>query len=125
MWKTTSTPSSVLLTVVGLYGVLSYAVARRQREIGVRMALGAGNRDVLGLVLREAMQLLVAGLALGLVVAGGAKHVLESIVYGARPGTPIVLAVACGIIVITGMAAACVPAARAASVDPMQVLRSE
>ena len=116
---------ALLLTVVGLYGVLSYAVARRRREIGVRIALGAGRREVLGLVLREAMQLVVVGLTLGLVGAVGAERLLKSIIFGVRPGDVSMVTVACCVMVITSMAAAFVPAARAASVDPMQALRSE
>jgi len=108
---------ALLLMVGGLYGVLSYAVARRRREIGVRIALG--------LVLREAMRLVAAGLALGLAGAAGVGHLLDTMVYGVRPGDPVMVAAACGALVITGLAAAYVPAARAASVDPMQVLRSE
>jgi ABC-type antimicrobial peptide transport system permease subunit len=116
---------ALLLTVVGLYGVLSYAVARRRREIGVRIALGAGRREVLGLVLREAMQLVVVGLTLGLVGAVGAERLLKSIIFGVRPDDVSMVTVACCVIVITSMTAAFVPAARAASVDPMQALRSE
>ena len=116
---------ALLLTVVGLYGVLSYAVARRRREIGVRIALGAGRREVLGLVLREAMLLVVVGLMLGLAGAACAQRLLDSIVVGIRPGDLTFLAGACSAIVITSLAAAYMPAARAASVDPIQALRSE
>src|SRR5207249_11990048 len=77
---------ALLLTIGGLYGVLSYAVARRRRELGVRIALGAGRGEVVGLVLREALQLVAAGLALGLAGAVAAGRLLESMVYGVRPG---------------------------------------
>ncbi len=116
---------ALVLTVVGLYGVLSYAVARRRREIGVRIALGAGRREVLGLVFRQAVQLLAAGLILGLAGAAAGGRLLETMVYGIRPGDPFLLGGACCVLVITGLAAAYIPAARAASVDPMQTLRSE
>jgi putative ABC transport system permease protein len=116
---------ALLLTVTGLYGVLSYTVARRRREIGVRIALGAGRREVLGLVLRDAGLLVMAGLILGSAGALGAGRLLGSTVYGVRPGDPLILACACCIMVITSLAAAYVPALRAASVDPMQALRSE
>jgi putative ABC transport system permease protein len=116
---------ALLLTVTGLYGVMSYAVARRHREIGVRIALGAGRREVLGLVLREATQLVAVGLMLGLAGAAGAQRILASIVFGVRPGTPIFVTVACGVMVITSLVAAYIPAARAAAVDPMRALRSE
>jgi ABC-type antimicrobial peptide transport system permease subunit len=116
---------ALLLTVTGLYGVLSYTVARRRREIGVRIALGAGRREVLGLVLRDAGLLVIAGLTLGSAGALGAERLLGTTVYGVRPGDPLILACTCCIMVITSLAAACVPALRAASVDPMQALRSE
>ncbi len=116
---------ALLLTGAGLYGVLSYAVARRRGEIGVRIALGAGRKDVLGLVFRQAMQLVAAGLILGLAIAAAGGRLLETMLYGIRPADPVILVGACCVLVITGMAAAYVPAARAASVDPMQALRSE
>jgi predicted permease len=113
------------LTVSGLYGVLSYAVTRRRREIGVRIALGAGRGQVLGMVLREAMQLVGMGLILGLAGAAGAHRLLEGIVFGIRPGDPIFLFAACLTMVITSLAAAYLPARYATSVDPMRVLRTE
>jgi predicted permease len=116
---------ALLLTGAGLYGVLSYAVARRRGEIGVRIALGAGRRQVLGLVFRQAMQLVAAGLIFGLAGAAAGSRLLGTMMYGIRPGDPFILLGACCVLVITGMAAAYVPAARAASVDPMQALRSE
>ncbi len=117
--------AALLLTVTGLYGVLSYAVARRRREIGVRMALGAGRAEVLGLVLGDAGRLVAAGLILGSAGAFGAARLLENMVYGVRPGDPLIVAGACCLMVITSLAAAYVPAARAVSVDPTQALRSE
>ena len=116
---------ALLLTGAGLYGVLSYAVARRRAEIGVRIALGAGRREVLGLVLRQAMQLVATGLLFGLLIAAAGGRLLESRIPGIRSADPLLLAAACGVLAITGIAAAYVPAARAASVDPMQALRSE
>jgi ABC-type antimicrobial peptide transport system permease subunit len=116
---------ALTLTLVGLYGVLTYAVARRRREIGVRIALGAGRGEVLGMVLREAMQLVAAGLLAGLAGAAAAARLLEGMVYGVRPGDPAVVAVASGAMVISSVLAAYIPAARAASVDPMLALRSE
>jgi predicted permease len=116
---------ALLLTVFGLYGVLSYTVERRRREIGVRMALGAERRDVLGLVLREAAQLVGAGLVVGLAGAFACSRVLETMLYGVRPGDPLAVAGACAAMVVTSMAASHLPAARAASVDPIEALRSE
>ena len=116
---------ALLLTVAGLYGVLSYSVARRRREIGVRIALGAGRRAVLGLVLREAMTLVVLGMILGVAGGVGAERLLKNAAAGVRAGDPIFLAAACGIMAVASVVAAYLPAARAASVDPMQALRTE
>jgi len=116
---------ALVLTAVGLYGVLSYTVARRRREIGVRIALGAGRRAVVGLVMREAMVLVVAGLALGAVLASLTARLLERVLFGVRPGDPMVLVAGCVVLAIAGLVAAYLPAARAASVDPMQALRAE
>jgi predicted permease len=116
---------ALVLTAVGLYGVLSYTVARRRREIGVRIALGAGRGAVVGLVMREAMALVVAGLALGTVFASLTARLLERVLFGVRPGDPLVLVTGCVVLVIAGLTAAYLPASRAASVDPMQALRTE
>ncbi|HWR52500.1 MAG TPA: FtsX-like permease family protein [Bryobacteraceae bacterium] len=116
---------ALMLTVVGLYGVLSYTVARRRREIGVRIALGAGRKQVLGLVFRQAAQLVAAGLILGLAGAVAAGRLLETTVFGLRPGDPLMLLGACCALIVASIAAAYIPAARAASVEPMQALRSE
>ena len=116
---------ALVLTVVGLYGVLSYTVTRRQREIGVRIALGAGRGTVLGMVLRDAMRMVVFGLVIG--VSGGvaAQRLLKTIAFGIQPGDPIFVTVACCVMLLASLAAAYIPALRAASVDPMQTLRSE
>ena len=116
---------ALLLTAVGIYGLLSYAVARRRREIGLRIALGAGRREVLGMVLWQAGRLVAVGIVLGLIGAAGAQRLLESVVFGVRAGDPIFLLPAGAVIVIAAFAAAYLPALRAASVDPIQALRSE
>jgi len=116
---------ALVLTVIGLYGLLSYAVARRRREIGLRIALGAGRREVLGLVLRQAMRLVTAGLVLGLVAAAGAGKLLAGIAAGVQTVDALFLAVAAAVMALTSLAAAYFPARRAASVEPMQALRTE
>jgi predicted permease len=116
---------ALLLTVAGLYSVLSYTVARRHREIGLRIALGARREEVLGMVVKEAMQLVIAGLVLGLIAALGAGKLIESVVFGIKPGNPLVLAGACCLMVIVGIAAAWLPATKAAATDPMNALRTE
>lgn len=116
---------ALLLTIVGLYGVLSYTVARRRREIGVRIAMGAGRREVLSMVLRDAVRLLVPGLLLGTAGAAGAERLLAGLTFGVHPGDPVFLLMACGVMALTSLAAAYAPALRAVSVDPMQALRVE
>jgi putative ABC transport system permease protein len=116
---------ALLLTVVGLYGVLAYSVLKRTREIGVRVALGASRRMVLGMVLKQAMLLVAAGVALGLGAAFAAGQVLTNMLYGVSPRNPLLLAIACCAITLTAGLAAFLPARRAASIDPMQALRSE
>jgi putative ABC transport system permease protein len=116
---------ALALTTVGIYGLLSYAVVRRRREIGLRIALGAGRREVLGMVLGQAARLVGFGLVLGLAGAMGVQRLLGSVVFGVRAGDPVFLLSAGAIIAIAALLAAYLPALRAASVDPMQALRSE
>ncbi len=116
---------ALLLTVAGLYGVLSYMVAKRRREIGVRIALGAGRREVIGIVWRRAALLVTAGLILGSAGAFAVGRLLDNAAFGLPEGLPMILAGACGAMAIISSVAAFVPAARAASVDPVQALRSE
>src|SRR5260370_14093355 len=86
---------ALLLIVVGLYGVLSYSVLKRTREIGVRVALGASRRMVLGMVLKQAMLLVAAGVVLGLAGAFVAGRLLTNMLYGISPRNPLLLATAC------------------------------
>lgn len=116
---------ALLLTMVGLYGVMAYSVTRRTREIGVRIALGAGRSTVLSMVLKQALALVLAGLLLGLAGALAAGELLRGMLYGVKPLDPLVLAIACCLIGLTGALATYVPARRAASVDPMVALRYE
>jgi putative ABC transport system permease protein len=116
---------ALLLTVIGLYGVLAYSVLKRTREIGVRVALGASRQMVLGMVLKHAMLLVAAGVVLGLAAAFAAGKVLANMLYGISPRNPLLLAIACCSITVTAGLAAYLPARRAALIDPMQALRNE
>jgi putative ABC transport system permease protein len=114
---------ALVLTVVGLYGVMAYSVARRTREIGVRLALGAQRGTVLTMVLRQAAVLVATGMALGLAATVAATPVLRSMLYGTGARNPVVLCGVCGVVALTALVAAYLPALRAASVDPMRALR--
>jgi putative ABC transport system permease protein len=116
---------ALLLTVAGLYGVLSYMVTKRRREIGVRIALGAPRTETIGLVWRCAARLVAAGLFVGTGAAIGLARVAASVIGGGPVGLPSVLAATWCAMAITSALAALVPAARAASIDPMQALRTE
>jgi putative ABC transport system permease protein len=116
---------ALVLTVVGLYGVMTYSVTRRTREIGVRMALGAERGAVLTMVLRDAALLLGAGIVLGIAGALISASVLQDMLYGTGSRNPVVLALVCVVVALAGVAAAFLPARRAAKVDPMVALRYE
>jgi predicted permease len=116
---------ALTLTIVGLYGVMTYAVTRRTREIGVRMALGAQRRAVLTMVLRDAAILLAIGIAVGVAAALASASVLQDMLYGTGSRNPFVLIEVCTGVALAGLAAAYIPAFRAAKVDPMAALRYE
>jgi predicted permease len=116
---------ALVLTIVGLYGVMTYSVSRRTREIGVRMALGAQRGAVLRMVLRDAAILLGAGIVIGVGAALLSASVLQGMLYGTGARNPLVLTLVCVAVAIAGLAAAYVPAFRAAKVDPMTALRYE
>ena len=113
------------LAVIGLCGVMSYNVARRRNEIGIRMALGAEQARVLRMVLGEVAILLVAGLALGLAVAVFSTHLLAGFLYRLEPNDPTTLVTACVVLAVSAVVAGLLPARRAANLDPMTALREE
>ncbi len=114
---------ALLLAAFGLYGVLSYMVSQRRREIGVRVALGAGNRAVLELVLGQGGLIVGAGAVIGLLVAAAASRVIESVLFGVRPVDPLTSAAVTTVVFGVGLLACWSPARRAARIDPMDVLR--
>jgi ABC-type lipoprotein release transport system permease subunit len=113
------------LVLIGLYGVMSFMVTRRSREIGIRMALGAFAGNVLWLVMREALILIGAGLAIGLPAAFALTRVVRAQLYGIEPGDPASIALATLLLAAVTAAAAFIPARRAASFDPWRILRHE
>jgi predicted permease len=113
------------LAVIGLYGVMSYNVARRRNEIGIRMALGAEQARVLRMVLGEVAVLIVAGLGLGLAVAVSSTRLLASLLYRLEPNDPTTLVTACVVLAVSAVVAGLLPARRAANLDPMTALREE
>jgi ABC-type antimicrobial peptide transport system permease subunit len=116
---------ATLLAAIGLYGVMSYAVALRTREIGVRMALGAERRAVFVLVLREVALLAAIGVALGLPGGYGLGRLVESQLFGLTARDPLTFAVATVALLLAAFVAGYLPAARAMRVDPVVALRYE
>ena len=116
---------AIMLAVTGIHGLVSYAVARRVREIGIRMAIGARPSQVLRLVLGRTLLLLAVGAAIGLVLALAAGQVLASVVYGASARDPEILLAVITTIALLGILSSWVPARRALGIDPMSALRSE
>jgi ABC-type antimicrobial peptide transport system permease subunit len=114
-----------MLAATGIYGLVSYAVARRVHEIGVRVAIGAGPHDVLRLVLGKMMMLLLAGSAAGFVLALAAGQILATIVYQASPHDPLVLGAVWVTTVFLGVLSSWAPTRRALQIDPMAALRHE
>lgn len=116
---------ALLLASAGIYGVVSYAVSQRRREIGIRMALGAAPKRVLGEVIRGGMIIVACGVVLGIVTAWLAARLLGTLLFGVSPRDPVIYMVVTAGILLIGFLANLAPARRAASLDPMRVLRSE
>ncbi|HEU4936602.1 MAG TPA: ABC transporter permease [Vicinamibacterales bacterium] len=116
---------AVLLAAVGLFGLMSYSVARRTNEIGIRMALGARSQDVLRLVMRESMTLVVVGIVIGLAVALGASRLVKTLLFGLAPTDVFSLMAAILVMIAVSAFAGYLPARRASRVDPMVALHQE
>jgi putative ABC transport system permease protein len=116
---------ALLLAVVGIYGAVAYTVEQRTSEIGVRMALGAEMKDVLGLVIRQGMNPVLVGLAIGLIATLGAGHLIATQLYQISPHNPILIVITAAALAIAALLACVIPARRATRVDPIQALRAE
>jgi predicted permease len=117
--------AALLIAVAGIYGLLAYSVSQRTRELGIRLALGAQRGDLLWLVLRHAVILLACGVAIGLVVAWAAAGIMRNFVYGATAADAATILLVVLALGFCGLAASYLPARRAASVDPVEALRTE
>ena len=116
---------AVILALVGIYGVMSYAVTQRTREIGIRMALGARAADVLKLIVRNGMGPVLLGVALGLAGAIAFTRLMASFLFGVTPTDALTLATVSVSLILVALIACCLPARRAAKVDPLVALRYE
>ena len=116
---------ALVLSAVGIFGVMSYTVSRRSHELAIRMALGANRVMVLRQILREGLGVTLIGVGIGLAVALALSRIMADYVYGIKATDPLTYAAATLVLMLTGMAACYIPARRAASVDPMQALRNE
>jgi predicted permease len=116
---------ALILACIGLYGLLAYAVSRRTNEIGIRVALGAGRREVQWLVVRDSVLLVIAGIAAGVPAALAATKLIRKMLYGVEPADPMSIIAAVGAMALVAAIAAWLPARRAARVDPVIALRYE
>jgi putative ABC transport system permease protein len=117
--------TALLLAVIGIYGVIAYSVAQRTREIGLRMALGAQRRDVVGMVVRQGMQLALLGIIVGLAAAAGLSRLMVSLLYDVEPVDPQTFGFVAALLATAAFVACSAPAARAARIAPLDALRHE
>jgi ABC-type antimicrobial peptide transport system permease subunit len=114
---------AMLLAAIGIYGVIAYTVTQRTREIGIRMALGAQKKQMLGMVLRQGMTLVVVGIVIGFIVALAATRVLATLLYGVGANDASIYAAVIALLGMAALLASYLPARRAMKVDPMIALR--
>ena len=116
---------ALLLAVVGVYGVMSYAVTRRTQEIGVRMALGANRPQVLLLIVGQGLPLILAGVLVGLAVSFGLTRLIATLLYGITPTDTFTFSAVTALLVFIALFACWLPALRASRIDPLEALRHE
>lgn len=116
---------ALVLTIVGLYGVMSYSVAQRTSEIGIRMALGAQTSDVMKMVIRQGLRMIVIGLSIGLLVAFALMRIMASLLFGVTAKDPFTFAVVAALLMLVALLACYLPARRATKVDPLIALKYE
>ena len=116
---------ALILAAVGIYSVLSYTVRRRVREIGIRVALGASNNDVIRMVLTDGLKPTLLGVALGLAAALALSRVIASLIFGVRATDPLTFAAVALLLLVVGIFATIIPAYRATRIEPARILREE
>ena len=116
---------ALVLGIIGIYGVISYTVSQRKREIGIRLALGAQSGDVVGMVLRQGAKLALVGVCIGVVAAFGLARLMTSLLFGVTAHDPLTFAAVAALLISIALLACYIPARRAMKVDPMVALRYE
>jgi ABC-type antimicrobial peptide transport system permease subunit len=116
---------ALLLATLGTYGVVAYSIVQRTREIGIRMALGANRNDVYRMILAEAVTPVFIGAVAGVALASIFGRVIANLLFEVRASNPLIAAISCAVLVVVGVVASLLPAAKAALIDPMNALRSE